>query len=271
MDAYLVCHNGLGDNIYMVGALNFIKQFYKNVFFLCKEKHYENVKLLFDESSNIICLPFNEVNEYHTVYNILIHKYNDNNDIFVCGGCHTQYLKSKITNKDFLNYKIIDKEYTLNYGPINNKNYSFIIDFYRDAKLNLTYFYEYFDLPNNDVSKQLYESVKHYYLIFVQCITSDNKTLNISNLINKYKNDDKVLLICNDKNLYDKNDTQYVLAEQFVMNKIVYYVDVIKNSDEIYMIDSSFTGIVLPFIKTNRLKAKNVQIILRDEVHNRII
>ena len=38
MNAYLVSHNGLGDNLYMIGALNFIRQFYKNVFFLCKKK-----------------------------------------------------------------------------------------------------------------------------------------------------------------------------------------------------------------------------------------
>ena len=64
MDAYLVGHNGLGDNLYMVGAVNFIKQFYKNVFFLCRSSSYENVSLFFNESSNVKCLPFNEIDEY---------------------------------------------------------------------------------------------------------------------------------------------------------------------------------------------------------------
>jgi hypothetical protein len=271
MNAYLVSHNGLGDNLYMIGALNFIKQFYKNVYFLCKNSYYENVRLFFDESSNIICLPFNEHNEFNEIYKILSNKYNDtNNDIFVCGNCHKRYLQSKITNKEFLNYKKIDKKYTIDFSSINNNNYSFIENFYKDIQLNLTYFYEYFDLPDNVVSKQLYDSVKNYYLIFIQSISSDGKVLNISNLMNTYLNDDKVLILCNDKNLYSIDNKKYDLAQQFVLNKIVYYVDTLKNSDEIYLIDSCFLGIVLPFIKTNRLKTQKVQIILRDEVlkHN---
>ena len=43
------------------------------------------------------------------------------------------------------------------------------------------------------------------------------------------------------------------------------YIDIIKNSDEIYIIDSCFTGILLPFIKTNKLKTKNVHIFLRSD------
>ena len=113
--------------------------------------------------------------------------------------------------------------------------------------------------------------MSHYYLIFIQCISSVGKVLNISNLINKYVNDDKALIICNDKNLYDKDDKKYDLAQKFVLNKIVYYVDTIKNSDEIYLIDSCFLGIVLPFIKMNKLKTKNIQIILRDDVDKCII
>jgi hypothetical protein len=108
-------------------------------------------------------------------------------------------------------------------------------------------------------------------LIFVQSISSDGKVLNISNLIRKYLNDDKVLLICNDKNLYNKDDAKYELAQKFVLNKIIYYLDVIKNSDEIYLINSCFSAILLPFIKTNKLKAKNVQIILREDVNKCII
>ena len=47
------------------------------------------------------------------------------------------------------------------------------------------------------------------------------------------------------------------------MNKIAHYIDLIKNCSEIYIIDSCFTGIVLPLVKTNRLKATKVRIILR--------
>ena len=34
MNAYLISHNGLGDNLYMIGATNFSSKFYKNLFFM---------------------------------------------------------------------------------------------------------------------------------------------------------------------------------------------------------------------------------------------
>jgi hypothetical protein len=273
MDAYLVSHNGLGDNLFMIGALHFIRQFYKNVFFLCKGKYYENVKLFFDEKSNIICVPFNENDEFNEIKKILNNdKYTDKNtDIFVCGFCHKSYLQSKITNPAFLNASIINKNYTIDHSTITTSNYSFIENFYKDINLNLTHFYEYYDLPSTDISKQLFDSVKNYYLVFIQLKSSDGRVLNISNLLSKYINDDNVLLICNDANLYDKDHKKYLIAQNFLMNKIVYYVDVIKNSDEIYLIDSCFIGIVLPFLKMNKLKTDKVKIILRNEVANYIL
>lgn len=269
MNAYLVSHNGLGDNLYMIGALNFIKQFYKNVYFLCKKKYYGNVVEFFDISSNIICVPFDENNEFHEIKTILADKYTCNNtDVFVCGGCHTCYLKSKITNAQFLNHTIINKNYTIDYDTLTSNNYSFIEDFYKDIGLNLTYFYEYFTVPSTNISKTLVDSVSNYYIVFIQYKTSDGKTLDISNLINKYMNDDKVLLLCNDKNLYSEDNEKYGLAQQFVMAGVINYIDIIKNSDEIYLIDSSFVGIVLPLLKTNQLKTNNVRIILRCKTHN---
>lgn len=273
MDAYLVSHNGLGDNLFMVGAVNFIKQFYKNVYFLCKNKYYENVRLFFDDKSNIICLPFNEDDEFASIKAILNHdKYTNNNiDIFVCG-CHKDYLSSKITNVDFLNHKIINKNYTIDYYPITgNGIFSFVENLYKDINLNLTYCYEYFYLAENDISKQLFNSVSHYYLVFIQSLCSNGKRLNISNLTNKYINDDKVLLICSDTNLYNKDNTKYDIAQKFVFNNLVNYVDIIKNSDEIYLIDSCFLSIVLPFLKTNQLKTKDVRIILRTEIDKYIL
>lgn len=273
MDVYLVSHNGMGDNLFMIGALNFVKQFYKNVYFLCKNKYYENIKLFFDNKSNIICLPFDENHEFANIQKILNRdKYmNKNIDIMVCGGCHKSYLKSKITNTDFLNHTRINKNYTIDYHPLTSENYSFIENFYKDINLNLTYFYEYYYLPDNDISKQLYNNVSKYYLVFIQATSSTGQVLNISNLTNKYINDDNVLLICSDTNLYNKDNEKYNIAQNFVFNNLINYVDIIKNSDEIYLIDSCFLGIILPLLKTNQLKTKDVRIILRADVDKYIL
>ena len=279
MIAYLISHNGIGDNLYMIGALNFIKQFYENVYFLCKKKNYDNVKLFFNKSSNIICLPFdcsNRHNRYNEIKKILNdEKYSNNNiDIFICGH-HKSKLQSKIKNKNLLNYKIIDKKYTLDWDYIDTNLYEFINNFYKDINLNLTYFYEYYHLPTTNKSKQLFTSISNYYLIFIQYKCSNGITLNVSNLIEKHINNDNSILICNDKNMYPNDHKKYTLAQKFVYNKneikIVDYLDTIKNSDEIYLIDSCFVGIVLPLLKTNKLKTKKVKIIIRSDVDKYIL
>ena len=274
MNAYFVSHNGLGDNLIMIGALRFLLNFYEKIYFLCKNCYYDNVSLFFIDTPCIICIPFNENNEHNEIKNIIMKEYyNVNIDVFICGSIHKIFLKSKITNEKFLNHKILNNQYTIDFDTINSSNYKFIEDFYNDAKLNLTYFYEYFYLPSTKESLELYNSVSNYYIIFIQLLSSNGYKLNITKLLEKYSNDNKVLLISNDKNLYDvdNNLEKYNLCQPFVYNKIINYNDTIINSNEIYIIDSCFTGIVLPYLKINKLKAKKVRIILRDQVNNIII
>ena len=270
MDAYVVSHNGLGDNLFMIGALHYLSQYYENVFFLCKQKHYDNINLLFSNTPTIQCVPFKHSNlfefyEYEDINKIISEKYNDEkNDIFVCG-LHKRYLTTKITNQKLLDEAIVDTNYTIDWDTLTSENYSFIEEFYKDINLNLTHFFDYFNIDSTRKSRKMYESVSDYYIVFIQSNTSNETALNINNLIEKYIDDDTVLLVCNDRNLYkDKKSKKYELARQFVYNKLVYYIDVIKNSDEIYLIDSCFIGIVLPLLKTNKLKADKVRIILRE-------
>lgn len=277
MNLYLISHNGLGDNLYMIGAIRFLLQFYNTIYFICKKKNEDNIKLVFINYSNIILIPYNKVDNYidqvNSIKNIINYKFQDiNTDIFVCGR-HKKYIKSKITNIKFLNYIIIDKKYTIDYDTLTSTNYNFIENFYMDINLNLTYFYEYFDIPDSKESLELYNSIKQYYIIFIQLNSSDKKRLNISYLLNKYLYNSNTILICNDKNLYNINDNKikYNICQQFVYNKIVYYKDTILNSDEIYIIDSCFIGIILPYLKTNRLKTNIVRIILRNYSDNIII
>jgi hypothetical protein len=275
MNAYLVSHNGMGDNIFMIGAIRFLLNFYEKIYFLCKNKYYHNIKLFFIDNSNIICIPFKENNEFDEIKKIIKNNY-DMNDIFMCG-THKSYLKNKITNTEFLNYILIDKNYTIDFDTLTTCNYNFIEGFYKNINLNLTYFYEYFYIPSTKESLDMYNTIKNYYIIFIQLKSSEGISLNISNLLNKYLHDSNTILICNDKNLYDitnkSNDIKikFNLCKQFVYNNIINYNDVIKNSDEIYIIDSCFIGIILPYLKTNKLKANKIRIILRNDANNIIL
>ena len=154
----------------------------------------------------------------------------------------------------------------IDYDLITGNDYNFIEIFYRNIRLNLTVYFDYFHMPSTETSIQLYNSIKDYYIVFIQFRCAWGQTLNIDNLLIKYLHDEKVILVCNDKNLYDKekDEKKYTICENFVYNKIVHYTDTIQNSDEIYIIDSCFIGIVLPYLKTNRLKANTVKIIPRN-------
>lgn len=272
----VVSHNGLGDNLFMIGALRFLCNYYNKIYFLCKNKYYKDVSLFFD-TDNIICISFDENNERNDILNIINNKYNTN-DILVCGPYHKTYLKNKITNELFLNYKTIEKGYTINYDSINSVDYSFIEGFYKDIHLNLTQFYDYFELPSTNESISYYNDIKEYYIIFIQLLCSEGIKLNITNLLQKYLNDEKVILITNTDNLYDiNNNSDHIKKKYNICKKILYnsriinYKDIIINSDEIYIIASSFTGIVLPYLKTNRLKANTVKIIDRYLAKNIVI
>jgi len=279
MEAYFLSHNGMGDNLYSVGALRFLLNYYDKIYFLCKDIYYENIRMFFIDTDKIICVPINtHNNEFQECYNIIINKY-DKYDIFICGPCHTSYLKSKITNRELLLYNnkktSMIETHTIDYDMINSSNYSFIEGFYNDINLDLSIFFNYFELPSLKESKQLYDTVKHYNIIFLQTSASGNQRLNIKNLLNKYLHDEKTILISNDENLYEnvQSDIEHIhtkkqLCHNFIKNKIIYYLDTIKNCSEIYIIDSCFVGIILPLKKMNKLKANIVRIILRGCVND---
>jgi hypothetical protein len=271
MNAYLVSHNGMGDNLYMIGALHFLLNFYEKIYFLCKNKYYDNVTLFFIDTPNIICVPFDENNETAEIKRIINANY-QMNDVFVCGECHKPHVQSKITNPNFLTHTRINKNYTIDFDTLTTRNYNFIENFYKDIKLNLTHFYDYFHLPTTNESIELYNQVKAYYIVFIQLKASDGRCLNIFNLLKRYLFNPKVILICNDINLYDvlpqhktaDIEKKHKLCQAFVHNKLVHYKEVVQNSNEIYIIDSCFIGMVLPYLKTRKLKANKVRIIKRD-------
>ena len=59
MNAYLLSHNGLGDNLYMIGAVRFLLKYYENIYFLCKDIHYDNVKLFYKNNNNVVIISIN--------------------------------------------------------------------------------------------------------------------------------------------------------------------------------------------------------------------
>jgi hypothetical protein len=241
-NAYFLSHNGLGDNITNIGAIEFLLKFYDTIYFLCKDKYEENVKLLFS-GKRVVTVPFNHRIERPHCKHILSAVDTTKNDIFISGFCHTSYLKSHITEPALLAYGKNNK-YSLKYDHI--------VQFYNDIGLDTSVYVDYFDIASNELTQKYYDDIKQYKIIFLHTQGS-NRNLNLSPLIHKYKDNKDYIMICADKNVYDPTHPYYAIADPYTKIKVAHYIDIIKNADLIHIINSCFSCIVYPLLLSNRI------------------
>lgn len=264
----LLSHNGMGDNLYMIGMVRFLLTLYQEgVCFLCKSMYHSNVRMLFSDTNRVVIVPFDETRELVACRAICgLWMAQNRGDLIVCGGWHKRYLRSSISHRALLGSTANDGGYDLNCDMLTDQNYRFIKGFYNDAGLGLSVFYDYWQVPEYKESNELFQLVKDYRIVFLQTTSSGGEKLNIDNLLAKYIGDARTILISNDENLYAGKDAEKAsICEKFVRNRMVYYLDTIKNSSEVYIIDSCFIGLVLPMYKKGLLKADIVRIILRSQ------
>jgi len=249
MNAYLLSHNGLGDNITMIGAINFLTQYYEHVYLLCKDNNATNVSEFFQNKS-VHIIPFDGKSEFYSTTRILQEaSENTANDIFIAGFAHKYRLKlQRVTNQKFLQYKPDNKHYTVKWAHIR--------DFYHDIGLDLSVYYEYFHILSPSIPS---EPIEKHNIVFAHTKASDNE-IQIPNAVTKYINDENTIIICANKNVYPNDHPKYELANQYVNMPIVNYIDIIKQSTEIHVVDSCFSCIVYPLQQTNRLSATTVMI-----------
>lgn len=154
-DAFFLSHNGLGDNITNISAINYLLNYYETIYFLCKDIYVENVNLLFANKS-VITIPINSADENNHCKKIInsIPKA----DLFI-SGCHTFYLKSRITHPHLLNYIKNNGAYACKYNHITQ--------FYNDNGLDLSIYFEYFNIESSEKSIEYYEQIKQYKIVFL--------------------------------------------------------------------------------------------------------
>jgi hypothetical protein len=254
-EAVFLSHNGLGDNITNIGAVNFLSKYYNTIYFLCKDIYIENVNLLFQNkimTKNIIIVPISSQNEAVNCKNkILDFMKNNLIDIFVTGDFHTSHLKSRITHPKLLSYVKNDNGYTIKWEHISK--------FYNDIGLDLSIYYNYFNIDSCKESKDYFETIKKYNIIFLHT-KSSQKELSLTNIIDKYSNEPDSIIICANKNVYESTHNKYELTNKYVNILVPYYIDIICNAIEIHVVDSCFACIVHPLYVTKKLKAKKVNI-----------
>jgi len=243
--AYYLSHNGLGDNITSIGAINFLLKYYNVIYFLCKDIYKKNVELLF-LGKPVVIVDFPHNNEFAETKRIISNAYyNDNNiNIFICG-CHRTYINSYITHPELLNRQQ-DNTWKC--------DYEFIEKFYTCINLDLSIYYNYFNIPSNEMSINCLKSVEMYKIIFCHTKGSDRE-INIDKYINKYINDNDYICVCTNKNLYNVSNEKHKIANYYINLPIVHYIDIIKKCERFFIINSCFSCIFYPLSKTKRLKA----------------
>jgi hypothetical protein len=263
--AYLLTYNGLGDYITMIGALNFLSNHYKHIYMLCRKSSIENMKLFLPDK------PITYIPIQPTVYDMtsnehlfleakqcikIISEAPINSDILICGSeqLKSGVLKSRITNQKLLQYIPNDKQYTVKWTHIR--------DFYHNIGLDLSIYYEYFEIQQSTNKPNITEE---YNIIFAHTKASDRE-IQIPDVIAKYINNENTIIICANENVYPINHPKYELANKYINIPIAHYIDIIKQATEIHVIDSCFSCIVYPLQQTNRLSAKTVIIYNREPI-----
>jgi hypothetical protein len=257
MDVTILCHNGLGDNIAMIGAITYLLDIYNNIYFLCKKTYLNNLHIIYS-NPRIFLIPFKPENEYYARFAILIPRYNIKNmDVIICGSCHKINFRSKIKNPKMFNI-------VKNNGYYINDRFNFIKEFYEDINLDLSIFYNYFKINSTDVSISLYNDIKKYNIIFLHTQTSICQ-IDLIEYINNFIELEDHIIICPNKNIYKKNNSKYKISELYINLLVPYYIDIIYNSKYIYIVDSCFSTIIIPLIYTKKINPNECKIINRED------
>lgn len=265
----LVCHQGIGDLIAMSGGIIYLTKFYNEINLICKDKNLKHLKTFF-QNQNINFITIDHNLEFKETKNKIVNYFNNtSNDILISGGCFNylkQYTRISIDIPKYINNNLNKIE---GYN-VNNYIYNMISIFYNDIELSIDICCDFFPFISNEKSIKLYNLISKYYIIFIQLTSSDNKKLNISNLLNKYLDNDNTIIICNDKNLYKKNTEKYNLCEYFIYKDFIDYYDTIVNSNEIYVIDSCFSCLIMPLVINKKIKTEKIQIINRNNSYKQL-
>ena len=238
-NAYFLSHNGLGDHITNIGAVLFLLQYYETIFLLCKDVYQSNVIDLFKDKS-VITIPFDSSNEFSHSYQI-IKEVSETDDVFI-SGCHKESVSSRITVPEILQY--VKKKHSVDYDHINI--------FYDDIGLDTSIYVDYFHIESTQESKKCYEDIRSYSIIFLHTKAS-NRSIQLTELVDRYKSVEQYILICANENVYQDNHPHHSLSHSYVNRKIVDYMDIIYHAKEIHVINSCFSCIVYPLLLGNKI------------------
>jgi hypothetical protein len=204
---YIKPHFGYGDIINMIGAIRYYSTVYEEVIVGCEENKLKNLRMFFRDDPEII-LESSSYRTYRTCEEIKEKR--KVNKVYLCG------------------------EHSPNSTPITNSNVPdcFYQDLQLDPKIRTKYFY--FPESNNSIElyNKLVETGKKYIFVHEK---ASNDMIDLQYLVDMYS--DYLIVNCN-RNMYSIDNKYYELLNNFINQSIIDYTDIIKNAEELYLIDS---------------------------------
>jgi hypothetical protein len=87
-----------------------------------------------------------------------------------------------------------------------------------------------------------------------------NCNLCYNNVYETYKDNTDYIMICTNKNMYNKEHAFYEIADKYVNLYVTLYIDIINNAELFFLVDSCFCCIVYPLMMMNRIPKDNVHV-----------
>lgn len=206
--ALIYTHLGLGDMIWMNGAVRYLSTEYDEVYVVCKEKYRRNAEAMYADDSSIKLF--------------LIH---DDVDLA------PWQMKRELFQKQ--GFTVFGSGFFApTYGGIRNLP----VSFYEDLKLDPLIRFTYFHVPRTAEAKALRSlyADRPYIVVHQQ---SSVQTLEIVKTL-RAAGEQRLILDLNE-NPYAPADPDYELAQHTVNKPILDYTDLLEGAEELHMIESS--------------------------------
>lgn len=213
----VLTHRGLGDNITAVGMVRYLAARYDRVLVACKVRNMINVKQLYEDDPSIIVIGTKTPEQFKK----RARKRCLSDLTFVKVGRHT----GTNSNNDIL--------------PFN---------FYQDAKIPLSVFWDYFHVPTTPGGERLYDIVRRtgrkYTFVHNSCSTGPVFSIKTQQIREITK---AMLIIDPCTNHYPRDHRDHDLAQRFVGRKhpLVNYIPTMIHADAIVLCTSSFFCLAL--------------------------
>ena len=167
--AFVMTHQGLGDNITAIGMIRYLSTLYDKVVVVCKNKNKDNVKQFYEDDNSIELYCVNGDKDISPNFGFSREKF----DEITCG--HDIFMS--------LLHNLSNKNKKLKIGNLKIPQY-----FYEEHNIPFSYFWEYFYIPYNDDMSKLLNIVGDNKYVFIHNTASTGNVFNIDYVEKKTEN-----------------------------------------------------------------------------------